>query len=107
MEIIAEYILKILKTKPFVVFSWGFNSPEILKEGLRFKVNGFKFKGTVEIIYNAGSDLFDIFFYQNEQLCNSISDCYIDNLIEILDYEIELVDNYEERVKKKYLGQIL
>ncbi len=103
MEIMAKYILNILKTKPFVIFSWGFNSPEILEEGLRFKVNGFKFTGTVDIIYNESNDLFDLSFYQNGELVDSIFDCYIDNLIETLDNKIEWVDNYDERVKNEYL----
>ena len=41
-----------------VVFSWGFNTPTAIANGLRFKVQGFKFKGTVEVEYNEGTDLF-------------------------------------------------
>ena len=43
-----------------VMWSWGFNSPKAIANGLSFKVQGFKFKGTVEVVYNEGTDLFDI-----------------------------------------------
>ena len=48
----ANYISQILRMQPLIICSWGFNSPMALKNGLRFKVSGFKFSGTVEILYN-------------------------------------------------------
>ena len=50
----ANYILKILRSELFVMFSWGFSNPIALanEKGLKFKVNGFKHKGWVEVIYD-------------------------------------------------------
>ena len=56
----ANYIYTILISKLMVILSWGFNSPIAITNGLRFKVQGFKFTGVVEVIYNAGMDLFEI-----------------------------------------------
>ena len=46
----ANYILRILRSQLTIMLSWGFNHPTALpnNEGLRFNVQGFKFKGTVE-----------------------------------------------------------
>ena len=46
----AEYIMQIFRAYAMVVFSWGFNTPTAIANGLRFKVQGFKFKGTVEVV---------------------------------------------------------
>ena len=56
----ANYIMQIFRAYAMVVFSWGFNAPTAIANGLRFKVQGFKFKGTVEVEYNEGTDLFDV-----------------------------------------------
>lgn len=48
----AMYVMRILKSQLMVMWSWGFNSPKTLTNGLSFKVQGFKFKGTVEVEYN-------------------------------------------------------
>lgn len=98
----ANYISQILRMQPLIICSWGFNSPVALKNGLRFKVSGFKFSGTVEILYNEGSDLFDIYF-KNEQKVDVVNGCYIDILVDVIDDKVEKVDNYKERVKKEYL----
>lgn len=58
----AQYIMGILKAKLMVVWSWGFNSPMAIPNGLRFKVQGFKFRGVVEVAYNEGKDLFEVSF---------------------------------------------
>ena len=81
-----------------VVLSWGFNSPNAITDGLRFKVQGFKFTGTVEVIYNAGTDLFNV------HLSNGIvvADVYVDSLFEVIDGLVERTNDYEERVKKEY-----
>lgn len=45
----ANYIMQIFRAYAMVVFSWGFNAPTAIANGLRFKVQGFKFKGAVEV----------------------------------------------------------
>ena len=94
----ANYIYTVLMSKVMVVLSWGFNSPIAITDGLRFKVQGFKFTGTVEVIYNEGMDLFEV------HLSNGtvVADVYVDSLVEVIDGLVERTDNYEERVKKEY-----
>ena len=97
---IANYIFQILRSQPLIIWSWGFNSPEAVLNGLRFNVSGFKFSGIVEILYNDGSDLFDIYFFEGEQKVDVIYGCYIDMLIDVIDNKVEKVDNYRERESK-------
>ena len=84
--------------------SWGFESPIVIKQGLRFKVNGFKHKGWIEIRYNDGSDLFDLtFFNEDNSVRNTLEGIYFDQLVEVIDMEVEYVDNYNERVNQEYI----
>ena len=98
----TRYILKILLTQPIIVFSWGFNTPIAIANGLRFKVQGFKFKGTVEVEYNEGTDLFDIRLIQNGKVVETIEDVYLDSLVDVIDNHVEKVDNYKQRVINTY-----
>ena len=95
----AEYLMQILKTQLMVVLSWGFNNPIALtgNRGLKFNVNGFKYKGAVEVIYNEGSDLFDVTI---GKMC--IEGVYLDQLVEVIDNAVERTDNYNEIVKQTY-----
>ena len=99
----ANYILSILRTDLNIVWSWGFNSPKPLENGLSFKVQGFLHKGWVIVEYNEGSDLFDIklLSYQLKEL-KSIEGTYVDQLIGVIDDMVECCDNYEQKVKDKY-----
>ena len=94
----ANYIYTILMSKLMVILSWGFNSPNAITNGLRFKVQGFKYTGTVEVIYNVGTDLFNV------HLSNGtvVADVYADCLVDVIDGLVERTNNYEERVKKEY-----
>ena len=56
----AQYILSILRSQLMIVFSWGFNTPIAIEDGLQFNVEGFKHQGKVRVHYNGGSDLFDV-----------------------------------------------
>lgn len=98
----AKYIMSILRTQLMVVWSWGFNSPVAIKDGLRFKVQGFKFRGIVEVKYNEGRDLFDVSFIKSEKVVNKIDGVFFDTLIETIDNYVEKTDDYEQRVKKEY-----
>ena len=94
----AEYILQILRSQLMVVFSWGFNSPNTITNGLRFKVQGFMFTGTVEVIYNEGMDLFEVHLSDGRVE----TDVYADCLVDVIDGMVERTDDYRERVKKEY-----
>lgn len=85
-----------------IVWSWGFNSPKTIPNGLSFKVQGFKFKGTVDVVYNDGTDLFDIYFVKRGEIVEAVEGIYIDQLVTVIDSQVEKVDNYNERVKAEY-----
>ena len=94
----ANYIYTILISKLMVMLSWGFNSPIAITNGLRFKVQGFKFTGIVEVIYNAGMDLFEIHLSDGRVEADVYADC----LVDVIDGMVEHTDDYRERVKKEY-----
>ena len=94
----ANYIYTILMSKVMVVLSWGFNSPIAIADGLRFKVQGFKFTGTVEVIYNEGMDLFEVHLSDGRVE----ADVYAESLVDVIDGLVERTNDYEERVKKEY-----
>jgi hypothetical protein len=98
----AKYIMTILKTQIVVVWSWGFYKPMALENGLRFKVQGFKFKGTVEVVYNEGSDLFDLSFIKRNKVVKSIDGVFFDSLVEVIDDYVEKTSDYEQRVATEY-----
>ena len=99
----ANYILAILRTSQDIVWSWGFNSPKPLENGLSFKVQGFLHKGWVSVEYNEGSDLFDIKLLSDQlKEVKYIESIYVDELIGVIDNAVECCDNYEEKVKDKY-----
>ena len=92
--------MTILQSQLMVVFSWGFNSPKRLPDdkGLRFNVEGFKYRGVVEVIYNIGSDLFEVHLSDGTK----VEDVYLDNLVEVIDSLVEKTPNYEQRVQQEY-----
>ena len=79
----AKYIMSILKTQLMVVWSWGFHQPIALENGLRFKVTGYKFRGVVDVVYNEGSDLFDLSFIKRNKVVKSIDGVFFDSLVEV------------------------
>ena len=96
----AKYILQILDTQPIIVFSWGFNTPIGIANGLRFKVQGFKFYGTVEIVYNECTDLFDVKLIKDGNVVELVEGVYLDSLVNVIDCRVEKVDDYKQRVEK-------
>ena len=96
----AEYILKILRSQLMVVFSWGFHRPMALPEdkGLRFYVEGFKYQGVVDVIYNDGRDLFEVLLSNG----TIVEDVYLDSLVNVIDGLVERTDNYKERIETEY-----
>ncbi|MFV0470683.1 MAG: hypothetical protein ACK5L7_01425 [Paludibacteraceae bacterium] len=101
----ANYILSILKYQSMVVFSWGFNSPTALSNGLMFKIQGFIFKGWVKIIYNEGSDLFDIYLLTSKmEIKKEIEGIFFNELVDVIDSNVEKVRDYENRVKSEYFS---
>lgn len=98
----AKYIMQILRSQLMVMWSWGFNSPIAVKNGLRFKVQGFKFRGIVEVVYNEGSDLFDVSFIKAGKVVKAIDGVFFDTLVETIDHYVEKTSDYEKRVREEY-----
>lgn len=99
----ANYILSVLKSNLNIFWSWGSHKFVAIENGLRFNVNGFIHKGFVEIIYNEGSDLFDIKLLTNQlKEVEFIEGVYVDELIDVIDDTVECCDNYDQKVKDEY-----
>lgn len=100
----AKYILRILRSQLMVMFSWGFNHPVALpnNEGLRFNVQGYKFKGIVEVVYNECWDLFDVRFLKANKVVNTIEGVFFDMLVDVIDDYVEKTTDYEKRVAAEY-----
>jgi len=101
----ANYIFSILKSNRVIMWSWGFNAPKALanNEGLIFKVDGFKHKGNVKVVYHEGKDLFVVILLDshNKEL-NRIEDVYFDSLVNVIDEAVEHTSDYSARVKIEY-----
>ena len=97
----AEYILEILKSQLMVLFSWGLHNFKRLPEGqgLSFQVEGFKYQGKVVVMYNVGTDLFEVILAKTGE---KVEDVYLDCLVNVIDGLIERTDNYKERVETEY-----
>lgn len=98
----ANYILRLLKTQLMIVWSWGFNSPIAITNGLKFKVQGFKFKGWVEVMYEEGKDLFKVTFIERNNVVHVVEDVFFDMLVEVIDNVVEKTENYTECVNSEY-----
>lgn len=99
----GNYIYTILLSQPTILMSWGVESPVVVKLGLQFKVNGFKHKGLVRILYNEGADLFDIELFDSDMnVIESLDGIYFDQLVDTIDEHVERVKNYNERVDQEY-----
>ena len=98
----AKYIMSILKSQLMVVWSWGFHDARAIDNGLRFNVQGYKFRGVVEVVYNEGQDLFDVSFIKGGKVVKTIGGVYFDMLVDTIDYHVEKTADYGQRVKQTY-----
>ena len=87
----AKYILRILRSELMVMLSWGFHNATALpnNEGLKFVVQGYKFKGIVEVVYDEGWDLFNVRFIKGDKVIETIEGVYFDTLVNTIDYYVE------------------
>lgn len=106
----ASYILEILRYHPVIVMSWGVDpqSYRLAEDkdgnyGLSFSVNGFIHKGTVQVLYDEGSDMFLYHLLDdNGTIVNTRENICFDELVSVIDAAVEKVDNYSERVCQEY-----
>lgn len=102
-EVMARFILAILRTDLKKVFSWGFQYPRIIKDGLRGYVAGFLYEGYIEIKYNGGKDLFEVCTFNDDgSIKDKVEDVYLDSLVDIIDRKVEYCENYDEKVGELY-----
>ena len=100
----AKYILRILRSELMVMLSWGFHNATALpnNEGLKFNVQGYKFTGIVEVVYDEGWDLFNVRFIKGSKVIETIEGVYFDTLVDTIDDYVEKTPDYAERVKQQY-----
>ena len=81
------------------VYSWGAHAWTAVKDGLTFKVQGFKFKGVVQITLTP-FDTYKVEFIKAKKVEQEYADVYFDELTNIIDAHVEYTgDNYENDVK--------
>ena len=88
----AKYILRILRTQPIVVFSWGFHNAHAVPNGLRFSVDGYLHQGKVEVVYYEGADL-NVLNTLNADgsIKQQVEDVYLDCLVSVIDSMVETI----------------
>lgn len=92
--------MSIFRTNLPIVWSWGFHNPIAIENGLQFKVEGFKYQGAVEVIYDEGWDLFNVRFVKSGKLVETVEGVYLDGLVNVIDEYVEKVPNYNKRVQE-------
>ena len=98
MEIAKTIQQQLLGLGKIKVWSWGANSWTAIKNGLAFKVQGFKFKGVVQITLNS-MDLYDIEFIKAGKVKHTANGIYFDQMVDIIDNFVEYTGaDYDKRV---------
>ena len=97
----AEYILQILRSQLMVMFSWGPHNFKRLPgdQGLSFHVEGFKYQGKVVVMYNAGTDLFEVILTKTGE---KVEDVYLDCLVNVIDGLVERTTDDKSSVEAEY-----
>ena len=100
----AQYILQILKSRLNILFSWGARRFTAIQDGLIFHVQGYLLNGWVKVVYNYGSDAFDVYFLNNKKELIKKEEAYIDNLTDLIDFNVEKDGSfdYDQRVTQQY-----
>jgi hypothetical protein len=99
----AKYILAILRSQLMIVFSWGFHSAMAIENGLAFRVQGYKHRGRVEVLYDEGYDLFRVRLLNPDGSVKQEKDgIYAYGLVETIDRMVEKTDDYASRVRNHY-----
>ena len=102
----AEYIMMILKSRLTIMWSCGCCRFTAIQNGLIFHVQGYILQnGWVKVLYNEGTDAFDVYFLSNKkELIKKVEEVYLDNLVDVIDYNVEKDGSfdYDQRVKQQY-----
>ena len=99
----ARYILIIFRHYLRIVWSWGFNTPIAVENGLQFMVQGYLHTGIVQVLYNEGTDLFTVKLLNNDgSIKIVVEDIYLDCLVHVIDGMVERCEGYADRVRNSY-----
>jgi hypothetical protein len=80
------------------VWSWGANSWSVIPFGITLKVQGFKFKGIVNITLQP-NDTYKIELIKNKKVIAEFTEVYFDEMTNLIDEKIEYTGpNYENDV---------
>ncbi len=95
---------KHLKSAPQIIMSWGYHQPSVYKEdgmeGLRFRVQGFKHTGYVAVLYNPGSDYFEVELQDDMGHAKTrVEDVCFTELVDKIDELVERTDNYDADIE--------
>lgn len=80
---------------------WGIWQYDYVSEtgsSARFMVDGFLYKGRVEVVYNDGQDLFEVHLSDGR----AETDVYADCLVRVIDGLVERCNDYKSRVTEEY-----
>ncbi len=92
--------LRVLKTKPTWMSSWGFRKPiNYDNEMLLFRVSGHHHKGYVAITLNWDDTYIVTLLNVRWAIKETFSNVYVDELVELLDVKIERIEKYDLTVK--------
>lgn len=102
-EIIARFILDILRTDLKRVFAWNFQYPNVIKNGLRAYVSGFIYEGYIEITYNQSVDLYWVSTFKEDGSVNDKEEyVHLERLMDVIEMMVQGCDNHLERVMEWY-----
>lgn len=103
---LAKYIWSILKSNLPVLMSWGvdFNNITVINGGLQFHVQGFILSGNVAVVYNEGTDYFDVTLHKDKspEEVQVYTNVALDELVDLIDSKVEKTNGYEKRISDTY-----
>lgn len=108
--VMARYIWSILTDAPEIPMSWGvvLDTVSCTEDSLAFHVQGFLHTGTVKIVYNEGSDLFDILIINEDgNIKEKIEGVYNDELCNMIDNKIECCPEYPGEYTDKVMDYLI
>lgn len=106
-EEMGRYIWKIILAGGPVSMSWGIDTRtlRLIENGISFHVQGLKFTGIIEIVYDEGSDYFNINLVADEDTTKheTLQGIAFDELVRVIDEMVEYTGaDYIERIKREY-----
>ena len=90
--------LDLLRSGGVITMSWGAHNIVSIKEGkevrgLAFDVNGMHFQGTIVLSVNF-MDLYEVRFFKDGELVDTMTDIYVEDMINLIDEKVEKIDSY-------------